>query len=192
MFSLKGRNTRAAAKHSNCSTKSTKHDFSHIKLISMSPMKSKYLFMLFFATLLTACHVHTDGGTTTIFSFENKSNHTIELFRIVSEPVEDGEIAVADATLPPGEQVKYYFGGGIGATTTSAYLEMYKYDPVIVFGSRYQVRLGDKNLPLNLQKEQTENEKKRWVKYKYTITDADYEYAVANGVVIGEWHSIGR
>ncbi len=63
---------------------------------------------------------------------------------------------------------------------------MYKYDPVIVFGSRYQVRLDDKNLPLNLQKERTENEKKRWVKYKYTITDADYDYAVANGLVWGD------
>ena len=152
----------------------------------MNPMKSKSLLLLFIVTLFIACDVHTDRGTTTIFSFENKSNHTIELFRMVSEPVEDGKLAVADATLPPGEQVKYSFGGWIGATTTSAYLEMYKYDPVIVFGSRYQVRLGDKNLPLNLQKEKTENEKKGWVKYKYTITDADYEYAVANGVVFGE------
>ena len=34
-FCTKGRNTRAAAKYSNCLTKSTKHDFLQIKLFTM-------------------------------------------------------------------------------------------------------------------------------------------------------------
>ena len=35
-FCTKGRNTRAAAKYSNCLTKSTKHDFSQIKLFTIT------------------------------------------------------------------------------------------------------------------------------------------------------------
>lgn len=155
----------------------------------MNPMKSKSLLLLFIVTLLIACDVHNDGGTTTIFSFENKSNHTIELFRMNSSNVKDGVSTAPDATLALGEQFEFVVGGWIGSTTTSAFLEVYANNPVIVFDGRYQVSFSDPNLPLNLQEEQTENEKKGWVKYKYTITDADYEYAVEHGdlAILDEW-----
>lgn len=54
-FCTKGRNTRAAAKYSNCLTKSTKHDFLQIKLFTMK----KFFLILFVASfaglILGAC-----------------------------------------------------------------------------------------------------------------------------------------
>ena len=149
----------------------------------------KYLFMLFFVTLLTACHVHTDKGVVTSLSFKNETHHVIELFRMETRSVGNGESITPDATLAFGEQFKFSVGGWIGSGSSSGLFEVSMRNPLIVFDGRYQVRFNDQNLPLVQQKKRTENAKKGWVSYQYTITDADYEYAVENGelAILDEW-----
>ena len=158
----------------------------------MKPMKSKYLFLLFFATLLTACSNHTrcpmDLPTHCWFCFLNQSRHTI----CVTDDLKSWE-------LQPKQTQEGWLRVDCGKSLIFHYVEGMDIDhndrivfsgiTKVVFDNKYEITHTD-DMPHSLfnvasysvdisHRQMTED-------YTYTFTDEDYEYAVANGVVIGE------
>ena len=146
-------------------------------------MKSKYLLLLFIATLLTACSDEYYEHSA-IIEINNQSSHTVELADFL--PEEKGSFAekliTPNATLATGEQFVF----SITLWKSRDFLRgISRRSPHITFDDTYRVCYNDEGLPFVGQVviQEEENGDPRYI---FTITDADYDYAVEHGVKLGE------
>ena len=155
-------------------------------------MKNKYLFMLFFATLLTACHVHTDEEhlfpLTPLpkydsFEFDNRSNHIV---RITDD-------LVSWELLPNQTQCKrvnclsggtFYFNYMEGMTFDADDEFLFKGAIRVLFDNKYEITHTEA-IPHSLASESSYDTHQTTSGY-YTFTDEDYDYAVEHGVKLDE------
>ena len=145
----------------------------------------KYLFMLFFATLLTACSEEYYRHSA-IIEINNQSSHTVELADFSRSKQENlgipDKIMKTDAILATGEQFEFTLTLWKSRNFLRGISER---SPYVFFDDKYRVCYNDEGLPFVEQVVMQEEENGN-PRYIFTITDADYDYAVANGVVLGD------
>ena len=88
-FCTKGRNTRATAKYSNCLTKSTKHDFSQIKLFTMKKFFYTFFVVVFAIMALWSC---TQDYTEMVSIIDDTSIQSQKVLRTITEDEAYGAI----------------------------------------------------------------------------------------------------
>ncbi len=141
----------------------------------------KYLFMLFFATLLTACSDEYYQHSAMI-EINNQSSHTVVLADFLPEEGVDEKLITPNAILATGEQFEFTLTLWKSRNFLRCISER---SPYVFFDVKYQVCYNDEGLPFVEQVVMQEEENGN-PRYIFTITDADYDYAVANGVVLGD------
>ena len=145
----------------------------------------KYLFMLFFATLLTACSDEYYQHSAMI-EINNQSSHTVVLADFSRSKQENlgipDKIMKVDAILATGEQFEFTLTLWKSRNFLRGISER---SPYVFFDVKYQVCYNDEGLPF-VEQVVMQEEENGDPRYIFTITDADYDYAVANGVVLGE------
>ena len=141
----------------------------------------KYLFMLFFATLLTACSEEYYRHSA-IIEINNQSSHTVELADFLPEEGVDEKLITPNAILATGEQFEFTLTLWKSRNFLRGISER---SPYVFFDDKYRVCYNDEGLPFVEQVVMQEEENGN-PRYIFTITDADYDYAVANGVVLGD------
>ena len=141
----------------------------------------KYLFMLFFATLLTACSDEYYEHSA-IIEINNQSSHTVELADFLPEEGVDEKLITPNAILATGEQFEFTLTLWKSRNFLRGISER---SPYVFFDDKYRVCYNDEGLPFveHVVMQEEENGNPRYI---FTITDADYDYAVANGVVLGD------
>ena len=144
-------------------------------------MKSKYLLLLFIATLLTACSDEYYEHSA-IIEINNQSSHTVKLADFSYDKEWWDKILQTDAILATGEQFEF----SITLRKSHDYLGVIsRRDPRIDFDNKYRVCYNDEGLPF-VEQVVMQEEENGDPRYIFTITDADYDYAVEHGVKLGE------
>lgn len=139
-------------------------------------MKSKYLLLLFIATLLTACSDEYYEHSA-IIEINNQSSHIVELADFSYVKHEWDKILRTDAILATGEQFVY----SLTLWKSRDYLgSISRRKPCISFDNKYRVWYNDESLPF-VEQVVMQEEENGDPRYIFTITDADYDYAVEFG-----------
>lgn len=139
-------------------------------------MKSKYLLLLFIATLLTACSDEYYEHSA-IIEINNQSSHTVKLADFSYDKEWLDKILQTDAILATGEQFEF----SITLRKSHDYLGVIsRRKPCIFFDNKYRVCYNDEGLPF-VEQVVMQEEENGDPRYIFTITDADYDYAVEHG-----------
>ena len=144
----------------------------------MSPMKSKWLLLFFIAVFMTACSDEYYEHSA-IIEINNQSSHTVELADFLPEEKGslDEKLITPNAILATGEQFVF----SITLWKSRDFLRgISRRSPYITFDDTYRVCYNDEGLPFVGQVviQEEENGDPRYI---FTITDADYDYAVEFG-----------
>ena len=143
-------------------------------------MKSKWLLLFFIAVFMTACSDEYYEHSA-IIEINNQSSHTVELADFLPEEGVDEKLITPNAILATGEQFEFTLTLWKSRNFLRGISER---SPYVFFDDKYRVCYNDEGLPFVGQVVmQEENGDPRYI---FTITDADYDYAVANGVVLGD------
>ena len=140
-------------------------------------MKTKSLLLLLIVAFMTSCSPKYHEYTA-IIEFDNQSNHNVELANILphSGSLSD-KMIITDATLATGEKFEY---SHILLNSHDFLSSISRRSPYITFDDTYRVCYNDEGLPFvgQVVMQEEENGDPRYI---FTITDADYDYAVEFG-----------
>jgi hypothetical protein len=141
-------------------------------------MKNKWLLLFFIAVFMTACSDEYYEHSA-IIEINNQSSHTVELADFLPEEVEstDQKLITPNAILATGEQFVY----SLTLWKSRDYLgSISRCKPCISFDNKYRVWYNDEGLPF-VEQVVMQEEENGDPRYIFTITDADYDYAVEFG-----------
>ena len=142
----------------------------------------KALMVLFSAFVVTSCNNYiVDYAGDVYIIFVNNSSHNIEIIR------EDTNALHLEQELP--KNIKLAPGEDISLDTRTAYV--YPYFTTIIFDECVKMIFSkEDNSSHNIMKRGNYKEdyssKTHTTRYVYTMTDADYQYALENGTPL-EW-----
>lgn len=148
----------------------------------------KYLFMLFFATLLTACSEYeehpNDYPTRYRFYVRNQSSHTICVTDdLISWELQPNQIQEKLYIVDFGKSLIFHYTEGMDIGFEDEERIVFSGATKVVFDNIYEITHTD-DMPHSLFNVASYSD--MYNDYTYTFTDADYDYAVANGVVLGD------
>ena len=144
-------------------------------------MKSKWLLLFFIAVFMTACSDEYYEHSA-IIEINNQSSHTVELADFLPEEGVDEKLITPNAILATSEQFEFTLTLWKSRNFLRCISER---KPCVTFDNKYRVRYNDEGLPF-VEQVVMQEEENGDPRYIFTITDADYDYAVANGVVLGD------
>lgn len=166
-------------------------------------------FILALCLLLASCATDVDYSYSTTIVFENNSSHE------VSVVADNNCLMFSDFTLSPGKTAEFN-ASGMDDVCPPLEISLLPHEAFVWFGDDVVVRnrYEDSKMPHNICRAasyRTIQKEKRNQKYRYTFTDEDYEYALANPVdkylvksewifknnsssdiiiLLGDWHNI--
>ena len=121
-----------------------------------------------------------------MIEINNQSSHTVVLADFSRSKQENlgipDKIMKTDAILATGEQFEFTLTLWKSRNFLRCISER---KPCVTFDNKYRVRYNDEGLPF-VEQVVMQEEENGDPRYIFTITDADYDYAVANGVVLGD------
>jgi hypothetical protein len=136
---------------------------------------------------ISSCTEYQDGPPEYIsqydyISLRNRSSHTIRCTDGVSSwELQTFQIQEKRVNLPSGAKLIFHYTEGMELGATDEIL--FNGTTKVVFDNKYEITHTE-DMTHSLLNESSYELYNRY--YTYMFTDADYEYAVANGVVIGE------
>ena len=139
-------------------------------------MKNKWLLLFFIAVFMTACSDEYYEHSA-IIEINNQSSHTVELADFSYDREWWDKILQTEAILATGEQFEF----SITLRKSHDYLGVIsRRKPCIDFDNKYRVCYNDEGLPF-VEQVVMQEEENGDPRYIFTITDADYDYAVEFG-----------
>ena len=148
----------------------------------------KYLFMLFFVTLLTACSEYEEHPsyypTRYRFYVRNQSSHTICVTDdLISWELQPNQIQEKLYIVDFGKSLIFHYTEGMDIGFEDEERIVFSGATKVVFDNMYEITHTD-DMPHSLFN--VASYSGMYNDYTYTFTDEDYDYAVANGVVLGD------